>query len=154
EAQEPIIYCEINSDYYGVEEITSVVFGDDTTITNTNATDILIDFTSIVANVEHGETYTITVEGYTGGGYDNEYVAFIDWNQNGVLDDAGEVYYIGLIYNSTGYDNKTAFTDISVPLTALTGETRIRITKTYTDQFYDEYLNIDPCYISINYYDI
>src|SRR5690554_3957103 len=117
----PIIYCEINSDYYDVEEITSVVFGDDTTITNTNDTDILVDFTSTIADVEQGETYTITVKGYTGGGYDNEYVAFIDWNQNGILDDAGEVYYIGLIYDSTGYDNKTAFTDINVPSTAITG---------------------------------
>src|SRR5690606_4389165 len=113
-------------------------------------TDILVNFTSTVADVEHGETYTITVEGYTGGDYDNEYVAFIDWNQNGILDDAGEVYYIGLIYDSTGYDNRTAFTDINVPSTAITGETRIRITKTYTDEFYEVSLNIDPCYISVN----
>src|SRR5690606_5166194 len=146
-AQFPSPYCQINSNYWGVEEITSVVFGDDTIITNTNDTDILVNFTSTVADVEHGETYTITVEGYTGGDYDNEYVAFIDWNQNGILDDAGEVYYIGLIYDSTGYDNKTAFTDINVPSTAITGETRIRITKTYTDEFYEVSLNIDPCYI-------
>src|SRR5690606_29684641 len=149
-AQFPSPYCQINSNYWGVEEITSVVFGDDTIITNTNDTDILVNFTSTVADVEHGETYTITVEGYTGGDYENEYVAFIDWNQNGVLDDTGEVYYIGLIYDSTGYDGQSASTTISVPTTALTGETRIRITKTYTEELWGLYLNIDPCYISVN----
>jgi hypothetical protein len=144
---EPVTYCNIDEDYLFVEEITSVVF-EDASITNTNATDIYVDFTSTIANIYQGGSHEIIVEGNTYGNFENEFVAFIDWNKNGILDDEGEVYYIGMITNSDGEDNVTASAFIEVPESAELGETRIRITKTYSDTEGGELLNIDPCYIS------
>ena len=140
-------YCSINPDYVDVEEITSVNFGG-TPMTNTNITSILVDFTSTVINVNKNQVYSLVVKGNSYGDFDNEYVAYIDWDHNGVLNNAGEVFYIGLITDSTGYDAKTASTNITVPVSALTGNTRIRIVKVYTDQSADYILNQDPCYIS------
>ncbi|MCX7549044.1 T9SS type A sorting domain-containing protein, partial [Xanthomarina sp. F1114] len=92
-----------------------------------------------------GETYTVSVEGDTKGPFDNDIVAFIDWNQNGVLDDAGEVYEIGTLFDSVGDDGVSVTMDITVPMDAIEGETRIRLTKTYQDP--DSPAGIDPCAI-------
>lgn len=148
-AQFPAPYCNVSGSY-DVEEITKVEFGDDIVIENTNTSDVLLNYTSEVANVIAGEPYTITVKGNTAGDYNNEYLAFIDWNQYGVLDDFGEVYYIGSIFDSDGYDSQNASATITIPESALAGETRIRITKTYTDPDWEEFLNEDPCWISIS----
>jgi hypothetical protein len=149
-AQFPSPYCEINEDYWAVEEITTISF-DGLPFTNTNTTSILVDHTNVFVEVERGESYTISLKGNTHGNYDNEFVVFVDWNQNGILDDTGEVYYIGMISNSSGYDSQSATATITVPANALYGSTRARITKTYTDPDWGAILNIDPCYIS--YYD-
>lgn len=102
----------------------------------------------MVVDVEPGESYSLTLQGNTYGEYENEFVAFVDWNQNGVLDDDGEVYYIGMIYDSTGYDEIAATANIDVPADAVVGTTRARIMKVWTDTADDYILNIDPCYIS------
>ncbi|MCX7549202.1 GEVED domain-containing protein, partial [Xanthomarina sp. F1114] len=92
-----------------------------------------------------GETYTVSVEGDTKGPFDNDIVAFIDWNQNGVLDDAGEVYEIGTLFDSVGDDGVSVTMDITVPVDVMEGETRIRLTKTYQDP--DSPAGINPCAI-------
>jgi len=144
----PDPYCEIG-EYYDVEEITSVDFNG-TSITNSDLGSVLLDFTATIAIVEPGQTYTLTVQGNTYGEYEDEYVAFIDWNQNNVLDDEGEVYYIGLIYDSEGNDSESASTDIAVPYDAALGTTRIRIIKTYTDTAFGFTLITDPCNIQVD----
>lgn len=143
-------YCTISTDYEDIEEITSVAFGT-TTITSSNTTSIYVDKTTTIANVTQGQSYSLTVKGNSHGSYENEYVAYIDWNHNGILDDSGEVFYIGLIYASTGTDTKSATTTIVVPTTAIAGNTRIRIVKVYTDSDPDYGLdfNYDPCSISV-----
>jgi hypothetical protein len=143
----PSPYCNI-TEYYDIEEITSVSFAN-AAITNSVASSVLIDKTATVANVQPGQSYAITVKGNSYGSYDNEYVAFIDWNHNNVLNDAGEEFYIGLIFNSTGNDTKTATVNIMVPSNALAGNTRIRIVKTYTAQEDDYVLVSDPCNIQL-----
>lgn len=130
-----------------VEEITSIDLNT-ITITNTDITSVLIDETATVVNVVPDETYTITVAGNTEGNYDTSIVAFIDWNQNDVLDDENEVYTVGILTNSTGSDGVTISTDITVPSDAVLGSTRIRITKTYTDP--DSTAIVDPCAISFD----
>ncbi|MDN6310561.1 MAG: T9SS type A sorting domain-containing protein [Flavobacteriaceae bacterium] len=142
----PSPYCDID-DGTTVEEITSVEFAE-TSITNTDASSILIDETSTTANVAIGETYTITVEGNTNGNSDNNIVAFIDWNQNEVLDDANEIYEVGTLTNSDGEDGTSVSLEITVPADAELGTTRIRITKTYTDD--DSIALIDPCAIEMD----
>src|SRR5690554_3634186 len=129
----PSPYCDIvDSGSVIVEEITKVDFAG-TSIVNDNTTDVLIDKTDIIVDVTVGETYTLSVEGNTAGDFDTNIVAFIDWNQNEMLDDAGEIYELGTLTYSDGSDGVSVSMDILVPVGAVLGETRIRITKTYFD---------------------
>ena len=146
----PDPYCNIGELYWEVEveEITHVEFGDDVDINNTNDEDPLIDFTSEVAEVTIGETYTLTVQGNTWGDYENEFIAFIDWNQNGTLDDDGEIYNLGTIFDSDGYDSENVSIEITVPTDAEEGQTRIRILKVYVDSYWPELAYVNPCYIA------
>lgn len=148
-AQFPVPYCEV--DGYSVEEITTIEFAG-VEINNTNDTDFLVDFTTSIAEVTAGETYTLTVQGNTSGNYENTIVAFIDWNHNGFLDDTGEVYVIGTLINSSGTDGQNVSLSITVPTTAVAGATRIRVMKVYIDE--ESEVNLAPCWISIidNYF--
>ncbi|WP_179006469.1 T9SS type A sorting domain-containing protein [Winogradskyella forsetii] len=139
----PAPYCEITeSNSVTVEEITAVDFAG-TSITNTDAANVLIDKTATIVNVAQNESYTIEVAGNTYGNFDTDMVAFIDWNQNDLLDDANEIYEIGTITNSTGNDGITVSLAITVPADAVLGNTRIRLTKTYQDP--DSPAAIDAC---------
>lgn len=129
----PDPYCDIDPNGTTVEEITAVDFGE-THITNEDTSSILVNKTDSVTDVVPGETYTIVISGDTKGDFYNDIVAFIDWNQNDVLDDEDEVYQIGTLYASNGNDGDVVSMDITVPEDAILGTTRIRITKTYTDE--------------------
>lgn len=141
----PTPYCAIiDSDDVVVEEITSVNFFG-TVITNSDATSVLIDKTTVSVNVAPNEPYTLQVSGATKGNFDNAIIAFIDWNNNGVLDDVGEVYQVGTLTNSTGSDAVSVSLVITVPPTAIPGPKRIRITKIYKDA--DSPVATNPCAI-------
>lgn len=144
----PSPYCEIEdaADVI-VEEITKVEFAG-TTITNEDTTSVLVDKTDIVVNVTAGETYTLSVEGNTYGDFETNIVAFIDWNQNDILDDSGEIYELGTLQNSTGDDGISVSMDILVPSDAVVGATRVRITKTYFDDLSDAI--VTPCGIQFD----
>ncbi|MGO3184312.1 MAG: GEVED domain-containing protein [Aequorivita sp.] len=144
----PAPYCEIeDANQVIVEAITAVEFAD-ASITNTDTENALIDKTDTTANVTQDDTYTLVVEGDTDGDNKTNIVAFIDWNQNGILDDAGEIYELGTLENSTGDDGVSVSMDIEVPSDAVEGPTRIRITKTYFDA--DSPAEIDPCGVLFN----
>ena len=146
-AQFPAPYCDVEG--ADVEEITKIEFAG-VEINNTNDVDFLVDFTTSVAEVTAGQTYTLTVQGNTYG-EENQLYAFIDWNHNGFLDDAGELYVIGVLDDSDGTDGESISIDITVPATAIAGETRIRITKTWIfEDFFEP--NPSPCWISAIYY--
>lgn len=99
------------------------------------------NYTSIVGNVSQGGSYLITLKGNTDGGFTNRFVVFIDWNQNGVLDDAGEVYAITqTILGSTGVDAIQATQTLAVPATAMVGNTRMRVKKIFGTTNY-----LNPC---------
>lgn len=119
-----------------LQPITSVAFAGisktypNTVITFSNVTSHKI-FTD-VATVARGETYPITLKGNTGGAFVNRFLVFIDWNQNNILDDAGELYFSSpalSITGSTGLDAISAIGNIVVPSTATLGNTRMRIRK-------------------------
>lgn len=144
----PAPYCDIDDAGTTVEEITTISFGD-VSFTNTDTSSILVDMTSEIAVLESTSTVaTFSVAGNTAGNFDNEIVAFIDWNQNEILNDPGEVYEMGTITSSDGNDGVTVSFEISIPAEALLGETRVRVTKIYTDA--DSPAEIDPCAISFN----
>jgi len=146
-------YCDVEElNPFFVEEILTVDFAD-ASIENSDYS-TLVDETATIANVALDETYTLTLTGNTYGPFDANIVAFIDWNQNDILDDEGEVYELGLLSNTDGADGVSVALDITVPTDAVLGETRIRITKTYTDDGTD--INppstavVDPCGIVFN----
>ncbi|MFC5872557.1 Por secretion system C-terminal sorting domain-containing protein [Chryseobacterium arachidis] len=131
----------------GDEPITLVNFAG---INNTSDSDLNVGnshefFLSQSANVTPGQSYDITLKGNTGGNYENSFAVFIDWNQNGILNDPGEVYPVTqTITASTGEDAIQAVHSIAVPATALTGSTRMRVKKIY-GTLDDNPDLIDPC---------
>ena len=128
-AQFPAPYC---AEAYGsgVEPITSVILN---TLTNTSpdATGGTAheDYTSSSTSLVVGGTYSITVQGNTDGSFKDYIRVFFDWNQDGDFDDAGESFDVGTITNSTGLDTIKAVSNITVPLGATLGATRMRVSK-------------------------
>lgn len=118
-----------------VEPITSVSFGGMFNASNSliNGSPAHQSFCSPTATVIQGSaTNTISVKGNTNGNYTNFIRVYIDWNQNGTFgDNANETYNIGTITNSTGLDAVVLNGNISVPVAALTGATRMRVLKNY-----------------------
>lgn len=99
------------------------------------------DFTLIVGAMEEGMSYPIALEGNTDGSYTNRFAVFIDWNQNSILDDSGEVYEITeTIFNSSGTDGIQATGTIIVPAGVTSGNTLMRVKKIYGTTNY-----LDPC---------
>jgi hypothetical protein len=143
----PDPYCAIE-EFDGVEEITNVTFNS-ISVPIEYEEEIILDYTSTIFSVSSNETYTITVAGNTYGDWNNKIVVFIDWNQNGVLNDDGEIYEIGDIFDSNGEDGTTAEAIIAVPEDALTGMTRMRILKMVHEPDYDMFGIVDPCSISM-----
>lgn len=87
----------------------------------------LEDFTTIVGRVEKGELVDISVRGNTAGVSTEGVKVYIDWNQDGLFDDATEGYLIGYLLGSTLADGKQVSASIRVPGSAKTGETRMRV---------------------------
>ncbi|PNW29841.1 GEVED domain-containing protein [Formosa algae] len=89
----------------------------------------------------------IILKGNTNGNNKNYFVAYIDWNQDGVFDkeDSYEEQKLAELTNSTGTDSKTAIGNIKVPNDAKIGTTTMRIIKTdnnsATDGACEEYRN-------------
>ena len=142
-AQFPAPYCGPLNFITDIEPITLVSIAE-----INNATDAAVDgspshedFTALTANLTLGETYEITFEGNTGGPFNNSYTVFIDFNQNDILDDAGEVFgFVDVITNSTGTDGQSYTGSIAIPADALEGDTRMRVKKIYNSTNY-----LDPC---------
>lgn len=148
----PVSYCGPLS-FTGIfggnndEPITLVNFAG---INNTSSNETYVGnfhefFLNQTATVTQGQTYPITLKGNTAGDYESSFAVFIDWNQNGSLDDAGEVYEVTqTIENSTGTDAIQAVHSIVVPANAMTGNTRMRVKKIFGT--IDDNPNlIDPC---------
>ncbi|WP_177195003.1 fibronectin type III domain-containing protein [Parapedobacter indicus] len=86
------------------------------------------DYTAMEANLTPGETYQIAVS--LGDSYASDYVfVFIDWNQNGLLDDPGEVYEV--VTNLPERDSGPHTYDITIPENAVSGATRMRVVLQY-----------------------
>jgi subtilisin-like proprotein convertase family protein len=117
-----------------VEPITLVNFNtiNNSTSATVNGTPALEDFTAITANVFKTVSYPITVKGNTDGNFTTRVDVYIDWNQDNDFDDAGEIFFIGTIINSTGIDAVQATGNILVPATALEGNTRMRVMKKFS----------------------
>ena len=132
-------YCASTPDSTGDEDITNVTFG---TLNNTSAcaslvgsqgtgsgtADLYTNFRAAVPapSINAGQTIPISIEitECAGTAYSHEVKAYFDWNQNGLLTDAGEAY---TIYAYASSNTHTITSSIAVPATALGGNTMMRI---------------------------
>jgi len=80
-----------------------------------------VDYTAQVANVTAGGTNALSVTAFVDG---SDYIyAWIDWNKNGVLNDAGETYILASSVSSPG----PYTVNVTVPVGAINGPTRMRV---------------------------
>ncbi|MDR2206393.1 MAG: GEVED domain-containing protein [Flavobacteriaceae bacterium] len=147
-----LTYCGPIVFDFNVEPITLVDFAGihNETSPAINGTPDHEDFTTSVApgNVNQGFPYQISVNGNADGGFENYYVVFADWNQNGVLNDAGEVYFGDgslMLVGSDGVSNPPATGIITVPAGATLGNTLMRVKKVYSFGVPPVFPFTDPC---------
>ncbi len=80
--------------------------------------------TQIVTQIQNGlVSFTTSITG-VGGGVGVS--IFVDWNQNGVFTDTGE-----MVYTTAGYVYSNPSGSFTVPATALSGSTRMRVVVNY-----------------------
>ena len=85
------------------------------------------DFTSISTNLTKGVATTITVTPtWTGSAYPEGYAVFIDYNNDKDFADAGE-----LVWSKAAATTTPASGSFTVPATAITGATRLRVSMKY-----------------------
>lgn len=128
-SNQPPVYC-IPAFPQGVEPITLVEFAGISNPSGASSSNPAYEnFTSIIGNVEAGNTYPIRVKGFTDG-LSSYFKVYADWNNNGIFEDS-EGTLLGNINNSTGIDNKDLTGNISVPANAFIGNVRMRVLKRF-----------------------
>src|SRR5690606_20588673 len=117
-------YCELITLDCAVEKIDGVTFAGIENLNTGCGTAETNDFTDMVANVEIGGTYDMILDIEADPSFpDDNVFFFIDWNQNGTLDDAGEVYEVVMHTGTSGQYTLA----VTVPDDAVVGETRLRV---------------------------
>ena len=115
---------------FGVEPITRMVLADVNHVSSEDPSSPAHEFFFDVAvNMNAAASYSISLEGYTGGDYINFFTVFVDFDQDGEFNTADEMFEIGSIENSTGTDGQAATGTITVPMNAVLGTTRMRVIK-------------------------
>ncbi|MFH1747343.1 MAG: GEVED domain-containing protein [Planctomycetota bacterium] len=116
--------------------ITNVTFN---TINNNTANEGVPcaygDYTDISTTVENGATYTMSVSFDGTGGYTQYVTAWFDFDRNGVLETS---YQIGSAVITPGTP-VTVSANITIPVSALDGATRMRVIERYSTW------TTDPC---------
>ncbi len=120
-----ISYCASSGTSTADEKISKVVFG---TINNSSVgTAGYENFTSLATNTSRGTAYTITITPiWTSTVYSEGYAVWIDYNQNGLFTDAGE-----LVWSKAASTTTPVSGAITIPTTALLGTTRMRVSLKY-----------------------
>ncbi|WP_419870886.1 reprolysin-like metallopeptidase [Chryseobacterium sp. CT-SW4] len=121
-----VTYCTASATNTADERIGNVTFaGINNTSTGTAGYE---DFTSVSANVVKGNTYTISITPvWTSTAYSEAYAVYIDYNGNGDFADSGE-----LAWSKTGSTTTPATGSITIPSTAVSGSTRMRVMMKYS----------------------
>jgi hypothetical protein len=146
-------YCPSAASFLDYEDITRVQFGSSLNNTSacgsltgtqgnaTGSADLYSNFTSIApTNIVQGTTHSITVRisQCDGGASAHQVRVYFDWNQNGVLTDAGEEY---VLWAYASEQTHTITESIFVPVGAVTGNTLMRIVCKQSS-------TIGPCMVS------
>lgn len=114
-----IEYCTAGATSTSFEKISNVTFANINN--NSTATAGYEDFTAVTGNVTAGQAYDFTAT-FTGTSYDaDQILVWIDLNQDGDFEDAGEQVLATAKKKSPWTGN------ITIPATALAGKTRMRV---------------------------
>ncbi|RXR20474.1 T9SS sorting signal type C domain-containing protein [Flavobacterium amnicola] len=114
-----------------VDPITNVNFAgiNNPTSNVVNGTPAYQIFYTPTGTVEQGETYPISISGNTVGNNTYGIRVFFDWNQDGDFLDGGETFDGGATWSLNNTTGGPSFNNyITVPIAALTGTTRMRVT--------------------------
>ncbi|WP_431609466.1 GEVED domain-containing protein [Chryseobacterium sp. 'Rf worker isolate 10'] len=124
---------------YGADSnmISNVTFG---TINNTSPVQsgnaqIYENFTAMSTDLQSGNSYPISVKGPSST-FPSDVVVYIDFNQNGNFDDAGESFYIGRLEAANPANAFMINNTITIPANAENGSTRMRVLKNTNVQAY------------------
>ncbi len=125
------VYCTAGSGNGTFERSTNVKIaeqGSSTAILDNNSTGTTgyENFTATPVDVTLEKTYTLTVTVTNGYASDAVY-AWVDLNQDGTLDDTTEKTVLTYTYSGSSTTPSTATGNISIPSTAVIGNTRLRI---------------------------
>ncbi len=138
-------YCISQATQTGDEDIFNVTmagFSNSSNCTTTGGTGSAVNqysnYTDLSGPVVHaGDQVNISVTKGTCGGFYGERIGiYIDWNQNGILTDAGENVFTSSY--ATGAPSQVISTAITVPNGVTLGSTRMRVV-------YVEATTISPC---------
>lgn len=127
------IYCTPVTNTNSLRYISNVSFN---TINNTSAfPGSYTDYSSTIStNATIGNQYALNVRVSFTGTTSFAYVhAWIDWDQNGNLEDTGEYYYLGNAGGSGNTNDVTRNLNINVPSGAVLGTTRMRVASVYNN---------------------
>ena len=114
-----IEYCTAGASSTSYEKISNVTFANINN--NSTSTAGYEDFTTVIGNVNAGKTYNFSAS-FSGTSYaEDQVLVWIDLNQDGNFDDAGEKVLVTTAKKSpwTG--------SIAIPATAKIGQTRMRV---------------------------
>jgi len=125
------VYCTAGSGNGTFERSTNVKITEQSSSTvildnNSTGTTGYEDFTATAVDVTLEKTYTLTVTVTNGYASDAVY-AWVDFNQNGILDDATEKVVLTYTHSGSTTTASIATGDIAIPSTAVLGNTRLRI---------------------------
>ncbi|PJJ54413.1 GEVED domain-containing protein [Hymenobacter chitinivorans] len=115
-------YCSSKGTSVSYEYIDYVGLG---SIARTSGADAgYYNGTALTTTVAAGSTQTISFSaGFTGTAYGEYFKVYIDYNQNGVFTDAGEL----VVNAASSTSSATRTGSFTVPLTAKSGATRLRV---------------------------
>lgn len=120
-----VTYCSASATNTGDERIGNVSFAN---INNTSTgTAGYENFTSVSGTVTKGNAYAISVTpAWTSTKYSEAYAVYIDYNRDGDFTDSGE-----LAWTRSGSTASPVTGSITIPSTAVTGATRMRVMMQY-----------------------
>lgn len=123
-----ITYCASKGNSTTYEWIKQITFGSINNNSGNNGG--YGNYTGFSTSVTAGNTYRITmVPGFSGSSYREYWTVYIDYNQNGTLNNSGETVVTGYTTGTGG-----GYADIRIPTTAKNGATRMRIQMHYGSQ--------------------
>jgi probable HAF family extracellular repeat protein len=121
-ATTPLSYCSSRGNYSLYEWVAAIGLAGENHASGGNGG--YLDATETIFNVQSGSSVPLELTpGYASSAYKEYWAVWIDFNQDGVFESGERVY--------SGSGNSTLSGNIAIPVTALEGQTRMRIAMKY-----------------------